>query len=279
VSGLKVDLRDVVSEEEAVDRVAGALYELEAGGFEHAFSDGILSVWIAPPEDGSDLDGAAVDAALRAAGFDDPVIGRHDYGPIDWTTHWRHHFHPLRVGDLWVGPSWHTPPEDARAVLRLDPGMAFGTGLHPTTRLCLGRVVEAGPVERILDVGVGSGILALSSLLVGTREAVGVDTDPQALRVAEENARANGLVLRVAGPPADAFGTFPLVVANILAEPLIELAPTLTRTPTLDGTLLLSGLLDRQEAAVRRAYEAQGLRCTATTRDGEWSLLEFRCAD
>lgn len=276
VTGWEFELLSDEDEDAIVERLSELTAELETGGFEHEAIEGGVRVRWAPSATGCP-DESELRAALDESGL---VVGPtglrpHVYEDVDWSTHWRHHFRTLQAGPLWVVPSWEEAPAEAEHVLRLDPGMAFGTGLHPTTRLCLTRLVEMGALDRLLDVGTGSGILALASLKLGTAEAVGVDVDRESLRVAQENAQANGLTLKVAEPPSDVHGAFAVVVANILAEPLIAMAGELTRCVAPEGRLLLSGLLTRQADGVQAAYEKEGLTWVGERREGEWSLLDF----
>ena len=188
----------------------------------------------------------------------------------------------MRFGQrLWVCPANAEPPADDAVVLRLDPGLAFGTGTHATTALCLARL-DALDVSglRVLDFGCGSGILAIAALKLGAAEAVGIDIDPQALTATMRNAERNDVAdrLRVAGNDAMSphlARPFDLVIANILAKPLIELAPVLTDALVPGGRLLLSGILAAQADAVADAYGARCDMASPTERDG-WVLLEGR---
>jgi ribosomal protein L11 methyltransferase len=163
----------------------------------------------------------------------------------------------------------------------LDPGMAFGTGTHPTTALCLralSALLAARPGAAVLDVGTGSGLLAIAAARLGARRAVGTDDDPVALRVAAENAARNGVRLELlADPPEAVPGAFEVVVANILANTLVELAADVAAHLEPGGVALVSGILAPQEAEVRAAYRRAGLRAMPERdrRDGEWSLLAF----
>jgi ribosomal protein L11 methyltransferase len=206
----------------------------------------------------------------------------------DWQARWRAHaVRRLFGGRLWVIPRDEALPEtgadaaDRVAVLRLDPGLAFGTGAHPTTRLCLERLATlplAG--KRVLDYGCGSGILALAACLLGARSVAAIDHDPQALAATLDNAAWNGVGtdrLRVADPAAlqgagAAHERFDVIVANILANPLIELAPHLTRLAAPGATLILSGLLREQEAQVRAAYPR--VRFAPAEADEDWIRLD-----
>jgi ribosomal protein L11 methyltransferase len=199
----------------------------------------------------------------------------------DWSEGWKRGLGALSVGRVFLRPSWVTaasPPGSVEVVL--DPDMAFGTGTHPTTALCLaalGDFLRRRPGASIFDVGTGSGLLAIAARKLGAGRVVASDDDPVALRVARENARRNGLALELTSAAAgDVPGPFDLVVANILASTLVELAPQLAAQVAPGGTLLLSGILVSQQGAVRRAYLAQGLLAAAGRREGEWSLLRLR---
>jgi ribosomal protein L11 methyltransferase len=198
----------------------------------------------------------------------------------DWGEEWKKGLDAFAVGRVWVRPTWVKRPAPAGTVeVLLDPGMAFGTGTHPTTSLCLGALSDllaARPGASVIDVGTGSGLLAIAAKKLGAGRVVGNDNDPIAVRVARENAEANGVALELTEASVEEIpGTFDLVVANILANTLVELAPALTAKLAPGGVLLLSGILSPQEEEVRGAYLARGL---APLPDGdrrvaEWSLL------
>lgn len=193
----------------------------------------------------------------------------------DWVRRSQSQFEPIRISDrLWIVPSWATAP-DAHAVnLVLDPGLAFGTGSHPTTRLCLRwleRTVRGG--ERILDYGCGSGILAIAALRLGAREALGVDVDPLALVAARANAARNRVDARFVNTETVPDFQADLVAANILANPLILLAPLLARSTGAAGRIALSGILETQAEEVTAAY-APWFALRIGARDAGWVLLE-----
>ena len=196
----------------------------------------------------------------------------------DWSTAWRARIRATRVGRLWVGPPWETPPAGTVS-LTIEPKMAFGTGDHPTTALCLA-AVEAfcarHPGASVLDVGTGTGVLALMARKLGAGRVVGVDSDPTSMALARENAALNGLPeVELSGATLDQVaGPFDLVVANILANTLVELAPSLVRHSR--QRLVLAGVLAPQEPEVRRAFLARGLLDDGGGRDGDWVRLDFR---
>jgi len=196
-------------------------------------------------------------------------------GDEDWVRLSQSQFEPIRISDkLWIVPSWTTAP-DAHAVnLVLDPGLAFGTGSHPTTRLCLQwleRTVRGG--ERILDYGCGSGILAIAALRLGAREALGVDVDPLALIAARANAARNRADVRFINTETALDSQADLVIANILANPLILLAPLLAGYMSKGGRIALSGILEAQAEEVMKAY-APWFAMRASASDEGWVLLE-----
>jgi len=206
----------------------------------------------------------------------------------DWAEAWKEHFPVLRVGRrLVIRPTWREHealPDDV--VVALDPGMAFGTGLHPTTRLCLAaleRVADEGLVEgaRILDVGCGSGILAIAALRLGAEEALGVDTDPIAVEATLANAALNDLGGRIQAHPGSlpsGKSRFRVVLANLIAGVLVPLAPFLLAELDDDGVLLASGIFVDREAGVAAAFEAAGLVIVNRDVEGEWIALEARPA-
>lgn len=189
-----------------------------------------------------------------------PPTGRwSELGDRPWAELWQAHFHPRHCGGgLWICPSWCDPPDPAAINLRLDPGLAFGTGEHPTTALCLEWLAHqplAG--ARVLDYGCGSGILAIATCLLGAEAATGVDIDPQALVATRVNAAHNAIAenrLMLAAPDALVDAGYHLILANILANPLIELAPRLAELAAPAARLCLSGILADQAAEVTAAY-------------------------
>lgn len=194
----------------------------------------------------------------------------------DWVARSREQFTPLAIGErLWIGPSWHEPPEDVAAIVRLDPGMAFGTGSHPSTRLVLRfleRTVRGG--ESLLDYGCGSGILSIAAAKLGAARIDATDIDPLALEVTAVNARANRSDMRVAAPEALPAARYDIVVANILAQPLMVLAPLLASRTAPGGAIALSGILQCQAAEVAAAY-AEHFDIATRTEEG-WAALEGR---
>ena len=214
--------------------------------------------------------------ASSACGVAQPAFRAARLEDDDWVRRTQAQFAPLAVGTrLWVGASWHEAPLERRAVVRLDPGMAFGTGSHPSTRLTLQflEAIIAGG-ERVLDYGCGSGILALAAAKLGAAAVDGVDIDPQALETAAENAAVNAVPLRCYSTDALPAGQYEVVVANILAQPLIALAPLLCSRVAPGGRIALSGILETQADEVAAAYREVGAR--ASRIEEGWALVEGR---
>ena len=222
-----------------------------------------------------DADAGAVLRAAAAA-LDRP-LPPHETQPVadqDWVRATQAQFGPIEIAPgFWVVPTWSAVPDAAAVTLRLDPGLAFGTGSHPTTRLCLEWLrAELRDRETVLDYGCGSGILAIAACKLGAARVAGVDVDPQALRASDANAQANGVGAWFAAPDGLAAGTFDIVVANILANPLILLAPVLAARVAASGRIALSGILADQADAVAAAYAPWFKLGRWRERDG-WVLL------
>lgn len=195
----------------------------------------------------------------------------------DWSVAWRSRIRSTRVGRLWVGPPWEAPPEGAVS-LHIEPKMAFGTGDHPTTALCLGAVDDfllAHPRASVLDVGTGTGVLALAARKLGASRVVGVDNDAVSVELARENAQANGAlgVELSSATLAEVDGRFDLVVANILANTLVELAGPLAAH--VGDTLVLAGVLQHQADEVTAAFVKEGLTRGPRASSGDWVRLSF----
>ena len=200
------------------------------------------------------------------------VLGVNVVPDQDWVRLTQSQFAPVEITpEFWIVPTWHEPPAQARQVIRLDPGLAFGTGTHPTTRMCLRWIAGHPMPARVLDYGCGSGILAIGASKHGAQEVVAVDIDEAAVQSTELNAEANHVRL-IAGLPDKAGGTFGLVLANILATPLKVLAPLLCAHVAQGGHLVLAGILARQADELMAAYAPYCQLSVSDTEDG-WILM------
>ena len=206
----------------------------------------------------------------------------------DWANAWKAHYTVHRVGRrVVVKAPWHDyDPAPGEIVVELDPGMAFGTGLHPSTQLSMMAIEEAlAPGNRVLDVGIGSGILATAAAQLGAAAVDGVDIEPVAVRSARENAERNGVGAKVRVAPGSVGeegpfpGTYDLVVANIITRILIELAPGLVAAVRAGGTLILGGIIDVKEAPVRETFDRLGLTLIRRETREDWVVLVFRKPD
>jgi ribosomal protein L11 methyltransferase len=277
----------------APDGVAIEATQVEASPAEdeaHAVGPVIVRAYL-PRDSALDAARAQLEEALWHLGQIVPLPQPH-YRPIaqaDWAEEWKANFKPLRVGRrLMIVPAWLDPPLAPDDVpIRLDPGLAFGTGAHPTTQLCLAAIERhLRPGDALLDLGTGSGILAIAAAKLGASRVLGLDVDPEAVRAARENVIANGVADRVRierGSLAEAlageFGAreFPFVVANILARVIVELlGHGLAQAAAPGGLLVVSGLLDSQAYEVNAALNAQGLRPLAREHIEDWVAMIAR---
>jgi ribosomal protein L11 methyltransferase len=210
----------------------------------------------------------------------------------NWMEAWKQHYKPIIIGKrLVIVPAWMDSPDPQRVSIKIDPGMAFGTGTHPTTQLCL-ELMESffddGPLS-VIDVGCGSGILSIAAIKLGAKQALGVDIDAGSIKNARENANANGvgeeLILSVGSVKEIKNGEFPLdraplVLANILAPVIVRLFDVgLADLIEGDGAIILSGILQEQEARVLEAGQAKGLRISERRQIGDWVALKMSKSD
>ena len=232
-----------------------------------------VHLYVAPDENAAEIADLLRDRLARAE-----VPYRLDSAGVreeDWQNSWKQYYHAMDIGRrLAIVPSWERYDTD-RTVITLDPGMAFGTGTHETTALCLevlDEVIAGG--ERVLDIGTGSGILAIAALKLGAAAAEGVDIDPMCVRTAGENAALNGVADRLTvlvGDLSDkATGTYDVICANIVANAIKALAPSAAPLLKEGGTFLASGVIDEREAEVAAALEAAGFTLTETKRKNGW---------
>jgi ribosomal protein L11 methyltransferase len=208
------------------------------------------------------------------------VLGIQNVPEQDWVRLTQSQFAPVDITpEFWIVPTWHEPPAQARTVIRLDPGLAFGTGTHPTTRMCLRWIARQGQVEadqkagltRVLDYGCGSGILAIGAAKFGANDVDAVDIDPAAVESTVLNAQANHVAVH-AGLPEIVTGVYQTVLANILATPLKVLAPLLWSRVAPGGSLVLAGILQRQADELKDAYAPYCALQVADAEDG-WILM------
>ncbi len=269
--------------------------------------DGIayLSFFVEEKEDGSlELNGAATDRDTIVSQIEaeledlrmfmeigEGAISVTETEDIDWINNWKQYFHQFYIDDLLVIPSWEEVKEEdkGKKILHIDPGTAFGTGMHETTQLCIRQIRKFLTEEtELLDVGTGSGILAILALMYGARHAVGTDLDPCAVEAVAQNMEANGI-------PAESFrmmigniitdkdvqddvgyGCYDIVVANILADVLVPLTPVIVNQLKEGGIYITSGIIDTKEQEVREAIEAAGLTVMEVTYQGEWVSVTAR---
>jgi ribosomal protein L11 methyltransferase len=242
-----------------------------------------------PAADGEDAAAEVADALGHLGAFGLRPIGELRTRVVqetDWADAWKAYFPVMRVGRrIVIRPTWRRHQRSAGdVVLALDPGMAFGTGLHPTTRLCLAGLeplTDDGRLEgaRVVDVGCGSGILAIAALKLGAASALGIDTDPIAVEATVANARRNGLTRRLearVGSLPTGEQAVDVVLANLIAGVLVPLAPRLRDELRPGGTLLASGIFSDHEGEVGDAFVAAGLAITGRTSEGDWVALEAR---
>jgi ribosomal protein L11 methyltransferase len=206
-------------------------------------------------------------------------LGIHDVPEQDWVRLTQSQFAPVEITpDFWIVPTWHEPPAQAKTIIRLDPGLAFGTGTHPTTRMCLRWIAQhagqSGGLGRVLDYGCGSGILAIGAAKYGALEIDALDIDEAAVSATVLNADANQVKLQ-AGLPELVSGQYQTVLANILATPLKVLAPLLCDRVAKGGSLVLAGILERQTDELIQAYAPYCQLSVAQTQEG-WVLMTAR---
>ncbi|MGQ2992452.1 MULTISPECIES: 50S ribosomal protein L11 methyltransferase [unclassified Variovorax] len=205
------------------------------------------------------------------------LLGIAELQDQDWVRLTQSQFAPVEITpEFWIVPSWHEAPAQATQVIRLDPGLAFGTGTHPTTRMCLRWIATRGALagQRVLDYGCGSGILAIGAAKYGASEIDAVDIDEAAVSSTRLNAEANGVTLHT-GLPEAAQGQYGTVLANILATPLKVLAPLLCERVASGGSLVLAGILERQADELKEAYAPYVALEVSDSEDG-WILMTAR---
>ena len=291
----------LLSPEDRVEAISDALDALEALSVSVEDADAQTAAEQAlfgepgmpPPKDGWQSsrilalfadEAAAREAAVLLAAQDFfegcKVLGVVEVADQDWVRLTQSQFTPVEITpEFWIVPTLHEPPAQARQTIRLDPGLAFGTGTHPTTRMCLrwiARTAGPQPLGRVLDYGCGSGILAIGAAKFGASTIDAVDIDPAAVESTILNAQANHVDLQ-AGLPDQALGSYQTVLANILATPLKVLAPLLCGHVAAGGSLVLAGILERQAQELQEAYAPWVALSVADSEDG-WILMTARKA-
>jgi len=246
-----------------------------------------LEAFVAEPPDRA-LIGRIVAAVAQAFAVPPPTVTLSEIEDQDWVAENQRSFLPFTVGRYFIYPSFHaTKPPRGKIAIQIDPGMAFGTGTHATTQGCLmaiDEIAQRQPIERAIDVGCGSGILAIALAHAARRRVTACDNDPIAVRVTQENAKLNNVGNRIIALRAEGMdhveiarrAPFQVIVANILAQPLIELAPRLSRGLAPGGHIVLSGLLAKQETMVADAYRAEGISLVKRIEGGDWVTLMMR---
>lgn len=280
VSGGGIYIEDYSDLEEQVERIAHVDL-IEQDLLDKDRTHVTVHLYLSPEENPAEvldllrgrLEAAELEYSLAADGVEQQ----------DWETAWKAYYHAMPIGKrLAIVPSWEEYPTE-RTVIRLDPGMAFGTGTHETTALCLGKLdelVRGG--ERMLDVGTGSGILAIAALLLGAREADGVDIDPMCVRTAGENAALNGVqdrfTVRVGDLSEQAKGPYDIVCANIVANAIKLLSPAVPALLAPDGVYITSGIIDERRDEVAEALVACGFAIEEILEKNGWVCIIARLA-
>ena len=269
--------------------------------------DGIayLSCFVAEGEDGSlSLNGEAVtqeeildrvkqelDGLRPFCEIGEGSIAVDETEDIDWINNWKQYFHQFTIDDLLVIPSWETvkPEDEGKRILHIDPGTAFGTGMHETTQLCIRQLKKyLTPETELLDVGTGSGILSIVSLMYGAKHAIGTDLDPCAVDAVDDNRRNNGIspeqfeliigniITEKEVQDRVGYEKYDIVAANILADVLVPLTPVIVRHMKPGGIYITSGIIDDKEETVVEAVKAAGLTVEEVTYQGEWVSVTAR---
>ncbi len=268
---LSVSIEDADAGTEAETPQFGEPGHLPTALWAHSRVVALFDATISDGELDRRLSAAALEAGLDAV----PAYRRSEFAEQDWVQLTQSQFEPIRINQgLWIVPSWHTAPEPSAINIELDPGMAFGTGSHATTRLCLQwlcSVVQPGC--SVLDYGCGSGILGIAAARLGAGEVLGVDIDPKALDAARDNARRNRVKMQLQHSAEEVTRQFDLVVANILTNPLCVLAPAIAARVAAGGKVALSGVLEAQAEQVIAAW-APHLALQVGASDEGWVRLE-----
>lgn len=267
---LSVAIEDADAGTEAEEPQFGEPGHLPQGLWDHSR---VVALFDMGTDLAATLASAAADAGLDAV----PPYAVEDVAEQNWVQLTQSQFEPIRITDrLWIVPSWHGAPDPSALNIELDPGMAFGTGSHPTTRLCLEWLCEVvDPAMTVLDYGCGSGILGIAAARLGASEVLGVDIDDRALEAARYNATRNDVAMHFQNSREPLNARFDIVVANILTNPLCVLAPLLSARVAPGGRIALAGVLDTQADQVIKAY-APFIDLAAGANSEGWVRLEGR---
>ena len=244
----------------------------------------VLSVYLAGNAQGRENLGTLKQELQRLRAMDEPgewgslALTLADVREEDWATAWKQYYKPVRIGArLVVCPSWEScEPQPHEIVMRLDPGMAFGTGTHETTRLCLKMLDKFDPAgKRVLDVGCGSGILAIAAILLGAASAEGIDIDETAVNSAMENAALNNVdaSFQLGDLAHGVGGSYDIIFANIVADALVKLAPDIPALLSPGGVFIAGGIIENSEGEVRAAFERAGMQIIYDARENDWVSL------
>ncbi len=259
--------------------IAAELIQWGSGGVEEIGNSGLAAYF--PPDERERIEPLLAGFAQSHGGIN---WEWEELATADWWEGYKKYFHPFRASSrIWVRPSWEEAPlpEEGMVELVIDPGRAFGTGGHETTRLCLEMIDDTlarNPVTAMLDVGAGSGILTVAARLLGVEKVVAIDIDPHAAEVTLENAAANKVEKGITSRCTELRNIergFPLVVANILYQIILGLAPQLARVTAPGGTLILSGLLVQEAQGAQAIFEGLGFTLVREKTDGDWAALEL----
>lgn len=269
---------------ELADSLASFLIDLGAPGLQtEELGDTVrLTAHFSEPPAAEVIDTFCQSLPAAFPGVTAPQLRFESVAETAWAESWKEHFPPLVIGErLFVHPPWIDDVPAGRIAIRIDPGMAFGTGQHASTRGCLELLEEAvreTSATRVLDIGTGSGILAIAAAKLGAVEVCAVDTDPDACRVAIENAAANEVSERIGvfGSLESAKGTFEIILANLFAPQLVEMTEEIVQRLSPEGWLIGSGILKSEVSTVIDAWSAARLRLYAQRQEGEWVAVAFR---
>ncbi|MCI8416517.1 MAG: 50S ribosomal protein L11 methyltransferase [Lachnospiraceae bacterium] len=289
IEGIEIEDRIPLTEQEKKQMFVDILPELPE-------NDGVayISFYLEPEQDQEEMLRRVREGLLEVSQYCDigeGTMAASETEDKDWINNWKEYFHQFYVDDILIKPTWEKvkPEDEGKLLIEIDPGTAFGTGMHETTQLCIRQLRKYLTEEtELLDVGTGSGILSIISLKLGARHAVGTDLDPCAVEAVRENLEVNGIspgqftmiLGNIIDDPAVqdqvGCGCYDIVVANILAEVLVPLTPVIKERLKPGGIYITSGIIDDKEETVVKAVEAAGLEVLEVGRQGEWVSVTAR---